>query len=203
MKCCGGGCWGCERAAGRARRGERPGGGVACLEIAGRPRRQRPAPRQPVYLCCELAPRSPSPCRGRSRSPAVVPALRVASLSAALIAAVGGQAATRLQSEWAAQIYWGVRGDASVIGDLLAQTRGGGRGRRAGEDGGTREMRVVASEKFWVNWLFESQREQHVHKELAAIKQLVVLALLQAHARTVGASGMTPLSLHSPVTLQS
>lgn len=41
-------------------------------------------------------------------------------LSASLIAAMGGRAANRLQSEWAAEIYWGVRGDASVIGDLLA-----------------------------------------------------------------------------------
>lgn len=63
-----------------------------------------------------------------SRSSSGFPALRAASLSAALVAAMGGQAADRLQSEWAAQIYWGVRGDASVIGDLLAQTRGGGGG---------------------------------------------------------------------------
>lgn len=68
----------------------------------------------------------------------VLPSLRASSLSAAPIAAMGGQAATRLQSEWAAQISWGVRGDASVIGDLLAGAGrpNAGRGRRADGEGG-------------------------------------------------------------------
>lgn len=47
----------------RKRRGQSPGGGVACLEIVGWPRRQRPAPGLPVYLCGELAPRSACPSR--------------------------------------------------------------------------------------------------------------------------------------------
>lgn len=75
---------------------------------------------------------------------------------AALIAAMGGRAATRLQSEWAAEIYWGLRGDASVIGDLLV---GAGRPNAGGDKAGvTQEMQVLSSEKFWVNWLLKSQK---------------------------------------------
>lgn len=73
-------------------------------------------------------------------------------LSASLIAAMGGRAANRLQSEWAAEIYWGVRGDASVIGDLLAGAEcPNAGGRRADKERETLEMRVFASEKFRVN----------------------------------------------------
>lgn len=116
-----------------------------------------------LFTCGANSPRTSRPhadsgARPASLSSPVSPCLRASSLSVALIAAMGGRAANRLQAEWAAEIYWGVRGDASVTGDLLAgagrPTAGGGGPRR---ERGTREVRVLVSEKFWVNWILKSQ----------------------------------------------
>lgn len=87
-------------------------------------------------------PHADSGARPASLSSAVSPALRASSLAGAPIAAMRGRAAKSLQSEWAAEIYWGARGDASVIGDLLAGSGrptavgGGGGAWRAGKEEG-------------------------------------------------------------------
>lgn len=86
VECCCGGCW-AAKAAGTRARGQSSGGGVACLEIAGWPRRQRPVPSRPVYLCCELAPRAAcQPFPVQIRSPA---GLALPRLAVALTAAIG------------------------------------------------------------------------------------------------------------------
>ena len=138
--------------------GGRGGGGGSALRLAS------------LFTCGANSARTSLPhadsgARRASLSSAVSPALRASSLAGAPIAAMRGRAAKRLQSEWAAEIYWGARGDASVIGDLLA---GAGRptavGSGGGEHGGrarkrgTREMRVLMSEKFWVNYILKSQK---------------------------------------------
>lgn len=108
-----------------------------------------------LFTCGANSPRTSFPhadsgARPASLSSSVSPSRRASSLSAALIAAMGGRTENRLQSEWAAEIYWGVRGDASAIGDLLAgagRPAAGGAGRER-RRGGAREMRVLVSEKF-------------------------------------------------------
>lgn len=84
-----------------------------------------------LFTCAANSPRArrlPFPVQIRSPAGSALPRLAVA-----LTAAIGRtERAARLQSEWAAEMYWGVRGDASVSRDLLAaldgQTRGGGQG---------------------------------------------------------------------------
>lgn len=80
-------------------------------------------------------PHAGSGARPGSWSSVVFPSARASSLRVARIAAMGGRAANRLQSEWAAEIYWGVRGDASVIRDLLARRRTPKRREKAGREG--------------------------------------------------------------------
>lgn len=131
--------------------GGRGGGGGSALRLAG------------LFTCGANSARTSLPhagsgARPASSSPAVSPALRAASsLAAAPVAAMGGRAANRLQSEWAAEIYWGVRGDASVVGDLLAgagrpTTRGGGgAGKEEGDTGGAgpRVRKVLGELHAW------------------------------------------------------
>lgn len=194
MECCCGGCW-AAKAAGTRARGQSPGGGVACLEIAGWPRRQRPAPGLPVYLCCELAPQRarclpfpvliPSPARLGSARPSL-------KLAVALTAA-------RLQSEWAAEMYWGVRGDASVSRGPVSRAGCPNVGRRPGWDTGRGSS--VQKSFGWSGYL-AVKREQHVHGRQAAIK---ITTLKHApslpSAQSLYTSGMTPLSIHSCLTL--
>lgn len=83
-------------------------------------------------------PHADARARPASRSSRVFPGLRAASLSVAPIAALGGRAATRLQSEGAAEISRGLRGDASLTGDLLA-----GAGREHAGFAGPRGRKVL------------------------------------------------------------
>lgn len=75
--------------------------------------------------------------------------------------------AARLQSEWAAEMYWGVRGDASVTRDLLAildaQMQGG-------SQGGTQDEGPLFRKVLGYSGYLAVKREQHVHGRQAAIK---------------------------------
>lgn len=190
---------GCERAAGREREAGRPGGGVACLEIGGRPRRRRLAPGRPASPRGKPARRRAPPCRGRAGPRA---ALRRAPLRARRLARRrpdcrnGRPGGTPAAVRVGCGDPRGSRGAASATGDLLA-ARGGRRGPRDGRwssfpkvSGGTGDSRV--------------KREQHVHRR-QAIKTTLEHARSPASARAHAASipGMTPLSRSSRVTLQS
>jgi hypothetical protein len=103
----------------------------ACLPVL----RTRPALPFPMLLP------EPAPRVGGPGCPLPLPRAPAPSPSPApgLLQWEDGRAANRLQSEWAAEIYWGVRGDASVSRDLLASRRRmpnrGGGGGQAGDRG--------------------------------------------------------------------